>query len=98
MKSRLLLNFCLLAWSAGYAQKEPNKVVSGMNSLAGTYTLLLVDNIKTDGSRVHLYGDKPQGILMLDNSGHYCLQILSDGRPKFAAADKSKGTDEENRL
>src|SRR3569832_267988 len=91
MKLRLLLSFCLLAWGSAYAQNTK------MN-IAGTYSLVLVDNIKPDGSRVHLYGDQPQGILMLDSTGNYSLQIFSDGRPKFASGDKSKGTDEENRL
>ena len=66
--------------------------------IAGTYSLVLVDNVKADGSRVHLYGDTPQGILMLDKYGNYSLQIVSANRPKFASGDKSKGTGEENRL
>jgi len=65
--------------------------------IAGTYTLLAVDNIRPDGSRVHLYGENPKGILILDAAGNYSLQILSANRIKFGSADKSKGTDEENR-
>jgi lipocalin-like protein len=64
--------------------------------IVGTWTLLLVDNVLPDGSRVHLYGPSPQGILFFDKTGHYGLQILRSGRPKFAANDKSKGTPEEN--
>ena len=68
------------------------------NNIAGTYTLVLVDNLLADGSRIHLYGENPHGILMLDSNGNYSLQIVSEGRPHFKAGDKSKGTDEENRL
>jgi len=93
MKLKLLLNFCLLAWGSVYAQ---NTTIN--TNIAGTYTLVLVDNIKADGSRVHLYGDRPQGILVLDTAGHYVLEIVSEGRPKFVSGDKSKGTDEENHL
>jgi hypothetical protein len=64
--------------------------------LVGTWSLVLVDNVAPDGSRVHLYGEDPQGILTFDASGHYALQILRSGRPRFAANDKSKGTAEEN--
>jgi len=78
--------------SFAYAQKNMAKP-----KIAGTYTLLVVDNIKPDGSRVHLYGDHPKGILMFDTAGNYSLQILSANRPKFQSGDKSKGTDEENR-
>jgi hypothetical protein len=74
----------------GFAQKKESK-------LSGTYALVAADNILADGSRVHLYGDAPQGLLIFDGQGHYALQIFSQGRQKFTANDKSKGTDEENR-
>ncbi|WP_413666822.1 lipocalin-like domain-containing protein [Mucilaginibacter sp. Mucisp86] len=91
MKHKLLFIFLLIA---GMASAQ-NKI--GANNLTGTYELVVVDNIAADGSRVHLYGDSPKGILMFDTQGNYTLQIYSEGRPKFAAGDKSKGTDEENR-
>lgn len=96
MKIRYLLNFCLLAWSAAYGQNTAAKQTP--NAIAGTYSLILVDNLLVDGSRVHLYGDHPHGILILDTKGNYSLQIVNEGRPKFTSGDKSKGTDEENRL
>jgi hypothetical protein len=64
-------------------------------TLVGTWTLVLVDNVLPDGSRTHLYGEQPRGILMFDAGGRYALQIFSAGRPRFAANDKSKGTPEE---
>lgn len=66
-------------------------------SLAGTWTLVLVDNIQPDGQRIHLYGEKPQGLLVLDAGGRYSLQIFSADRPRFAAGDKAKGSPEEYR-
>jgi hypothetical protein len=96
MKIRLLLNFCLLAWGAAYGQNTVAKQTP--DSIAGTYSLSLVDNLLPDGNRIHLYGDHPHGILIMDNKGNYSLQIVSEGRPKFASSDKSKGTDEENKL
>ena len=68
-----------------------------MEKLPGTYALISVDNIDKNGNRIHLYGDDPKGLLILDAHGNYSLQIMSSGRPKFAAADKAKGTDDENR-
>jgi len=93
MKMRMVIIFCLCGWGRAYAQSSAVK-----QDIIGTYTLVLVDNIKADGGRIHLYGDAPQGILMLDRSGNYSLQIVSANRPRFAAGDKSKGTDEENKL
>jgi hypothetical protein len=63
--------------------------------LVGTWNVVLVDNVRSDGSRIQLYGPNPRGIAMFDADGHYALQIMSEGRPKFAANDKSKGTAEE---
>lgn len=64
-------------------------------SLVGTWTLVSVDNVFPDGSRMHLYGEQPHGILMFDAKGRYALQILSANRPRFVLNDKSKGTAEE---
>ena len=66
-------------------------------SIAGSWTLVLVDNIQPDGRRVHLYGDRPEGLLVLDADGRYSLQIFSADRPRFAAGDKANGTPEEYR-
>jgi hypothetical protein len=64
-------------------------------AFVGSWRLVLVDNVLPNGERVQLYGPNPQGLAMFDASGHYSLQILRDGRPKFAANDKGKGTPEE---
>ncbi|MET0618794.1 MAG: DUF3224 domain-containing protein [Thermoanaerobaculia bacterium] len=66
-------------------------------SLVGSWTLVLVDNVQPDGSRVHLYGERPEGLLVLDADGRYSLQIFSADRPRFAAGDKAKGAPEEYR-
>lgn len=85
----LLLLALTVFMGKAIAQKTANEQV------VGTWILVLVDNVLPDGSRVQLYGPNPQGILMFDASGRYSMQILRDGRPKFAANDKSKGTPEE---
>jgi hypothetical protein len=90
MKINLIIIFCVMSSLFASAQKKETK-------RTGTYALVAVDNILADGSRVHLYGDAPQGLLIFDGQGNYALQIFSQGRQKFAANDKSKGTDEENR-
>lgn len=66
-------------------------------ALVGTWNLVHVDNVLADGTRVHLYGDRPDGVLTFDAQGRYAVQILSRGRPSFASGDKAKGTPEEQR-
>ncbi|HEV8629668.1 MAG TPA: lipocalin-like domain-containing protein [Thermoanaerobaculia bacterium] len=63
--------------------------------LAGTWTLVAVDNVLADGTRTQPYGPHPEGILMFDAAGRYALQILRAGRARYAANDKSRGTAEE---
>jgi hypothetical protein len=73
------------------AQQAPSH-----EKLVGTWTLVLVDNVLPDGSRTHLYGPDPQGILTFDAGGRYALQIYRAGRARYASGDKSKSTPEEN--
>jgi hypothetical protein len=88
--SMSLLSLALLLFVNQAAAQKTAK-----EQLVGTWTIFLVDNVRPDGSRTNLYGPNPQGIAMFDADGHYSLQIMSDGRPKFSANDKSKGTPEE---
>jgi hypothetical protein len=95
MKTLLVLAFMLSSCLA-IAQKPYNN--TPVVNLTGTYRLKVVDNIMFDSSRVHLYGDNPKGILMMDAAGNYAMEIYSgNGRPAFAANDKGKGTAEEYR-
>jgi hypothetical protein len=70
---------------------------AALHPLVGTWTLVLVDNVLPDSTRVHLYGPAPKGLLMFDAGGRYGLQIMSTGRPAFASKDKNHGTVEEYR-
>jgi hypothetical protein len=98
MKSTLMFIFSIFCCLPVMAQKKSGSLSNPATlDIAGIYSLIAVDNILADGSRVHLYGDNPQGLLVLDKNGRYALQIFSQGRVKFVANDKSKGTDEENR-
>jgi hypothetical protein len=63
--------------------------------LVGTWTLLSVDNIYPDSSRIHPYGEAPAGILVFDAKGNYAIQILKTVRPKVASGDKNNCTQEE---
>ena len=63
--------------------------------LVGTWTLEAADDLRPDGSRVPAYGDHPQGILMVDASGQYSLQIYRTDRAKFASGDKRRATPQE---
>jgi hypothetical protein len=89
MRTPLLCLLLMPAWMQ--AQTPPAKA-----GLVGTWRLVRVDNVQSDGTRLPLYGEHPDGLLVFDAGGHYSLQILRAGRPRFASGDKAKGTSEEN--
>lgn len=66
-------------------------------NLVGSWILVECDNILPDGTRVHLYGDDPQGLLIFQQDGRYAMNIVRRDRPKFATGDTAKGTPDEYR-
>lgn len=91
MKAFKLMAIFLIAASVSAAGEQGTEV------LAGTWTLVAADIIHPDGSRSQDYGPAPSGLLMIDRTGHYSLQIYNTARVKFASNDKLKGTSEEYR-
>jgi Lipocalin-like domain len=75
----------------------PAQQKSIKDQLVGTWTLLLSDNIKDDGTHVPGYGPNPEGMLMFSPDGHYSLQIIRIGRPAFASKNRLGGTADENK-
>jgi hypothetical protein len=92
MKRLLVLLLCFT--SVVNAQKSSGKSLK--QELIGTWSLVSVDNIYPDNSRIHPYGDNPKGLLIFDNKGNYAIQILKAVRPLIATGDKNKSTPEEN--
>jgi hypothetical protein len=89
--SALAVGLAMLPGNANAQQK------SIKDQLVGTWTLLIVDNIKEDGTHVPVYGPNPDGILIFTADGRYSLQIFRHGRPAFASQDRLKGTADENK-
>ncbi len=94
MKHTLAVLFLSLATVSARGSESPLRITPG--ELAGTWTLVSVDNVLADGRRIQPYGPSPDGILMFDNEGRYSISIFRPGRARFASNDKSRGTAEEN--
>ena len=75
------------------APTQPQKSMKEL--IVGSWTLLFVDTIRPDGTRVPNYGPNPKGLVMFGPDGHYSLQNFRSIRPKFAANDRMKGTPDE---
>ena len=89
----VLVTFSLIA------QGQNNKEISvdtSQRQFLGTWSLVSVENINADGSKISPYGEHPVGVLIFTKSGEYAIQILKANRSKVLANDKNKATAEEN--
>jgi hypothetical protein len=86
MKKSILLVFAFLNATLSIAQEK----------LVGSWSLVSIDNIYPDNSRVHPYGENPKGLLIFDANGNYAIQILKAVRSKIVSGDKNNCTAEEN--
>jgi hypothetical protein len=66
-------------------------------SLEGTWLMDSAYEIHADGSRTTNYGEHPAGLMIVDRSGRYSIQIFRPGRTPFHSGDKTKGDADEYR-
>ena len=77
-------------------QAQPGKPLKDL--VVGTYTLLIDDGVKADGTHVPNFGPNPDGLLILTADGHYSVQMMRTiNRPKFASNNRTGGTADENK-
>ncbi len=93
--SQRMLSFLCLA--AAVASGVGSARSENLATLAGTWSLVSAYEIQPDGTRTTNYGEHATGLLMVDGSGGYSLQIFKPGRPLFASGDKKVGTPDEYR-
>ena len=68
---------------------------TGKEMLVATWKLVSCTGYWSDGRVGYLYGEKPEGLLVYDTSGHFSGQIQGQGRPLFESGNLLKGTPEE---
>ena len=90
---RGLLNLAFIAGlvAGGIASAE----AEGLSTLEGSWIMEQAYEIRADGTRTTNYGEHPKGLLTIDHTGRYNLQIFRVGRPLFTSGDKARGTSEE---
>jgi len=89
ISTTLLLGCSALSYQAT-SKHEPLK-----EQIVGTWKYVSVDNIRSDGSKVPLFGPEPQGRVAFDRNGNYVLMTSRAGQARFASGDRNRGTDEE---
>ncbi len=87
----------LLAFALSACAQSSRLATNPSPSATGRWTLAAAEVIRPDGTTRNDYGAAPKGLLIVDASGTYSLQIFDAPRPKFATGDKSRGSPEEYR-
>lgn len=63
----------------------------------GTWKLVSVEALSTNGEVTYSYGTDPIGMLMYDSDGNMSVMLMRRDRPKFASDDSQRGTPEEKK-
>jgi len=66
------------------------------DQIVGSWRLVSIYN-EENGAKRQLFGEKPVGLLMFDRSGNVIQFLSKPDLPKFASANRLKGTDKEYR-
>jgi hypothetical protein len=66
-------------------------------AIIGSWSLLIDDAVKEDGTHVPNFGPNPEGIAMFGPDGRFAVMVMRSGRPKFAANSRTQGTADENK-
>ena len=69
-----------------------NEAVAQQNTLqqqlVGTWTVVSFTNEnERTGKKTEVFGSDPKGIFMFDETGHFSINLLRPGRPKFGYRD-----------
>jgi hypothetical protein len=82
--------------SAGPAAAQPSSL---KQQIVGTWVYVHNYNIMPDGTRTEPQGPEGtgKGMFMLDSGGRFMWSLIRADIPKFAANNRQKGTDAENR-
>src|SRR5205807_1344671 len=67
------------------------------DEIVGSWEFVSLDNTRSDGSKVQLFGPNPSGLLMFASDGRYISLVLRSDVPKFASNSRETGTPEENK-
>ena len=67
------------------------------DQLLGAWELVSFNSVHTDGSKLTVFGDNPNGMAFFDRTGHYVITVMRSNRANFAANDRAQGTADENK-
>src|SRR5436190_22933846 len=80
---------------AGNAMSQGKKI--NTKQLVGHWTLVSVDNVRADGTRVQAFGSNPRGVAIFEPNHRFSISLVNPDLPKFTSNSRDTGTAEENK-
>jgi Lipocalin-like domain len=65
--------------------------------LVGTWTNVSNINIRSDGTRVNVFGPNGKGLAIFDSNGRFAIINVNPDTPKFASNNRAQGAPAENK-
>jgi hypothetical protein len=93
----VLTVFVMMAIGNPVIAQQPAPTGEKAKQLVGTWTLVAVENVRADGSKVEMFGSHPKGTMMFSSDGHFALIQMRADLPKLASNSRDAGTPEENK-
>ena len=82
-----------LSTSGSLAQQKSLK-----DQLVGTWTLVSLDQVRPDGSKLKQFGTNPKGINVFDTNGRFFVMVASADNSQIASNGRSQTNSEEDGL
>lgn len=94
----LMVCLCVISLPArALTEQDADPQAQAQKRLTGTWALVEAPEIRADGSRADTFGANPKGLLVIDDTGRYSLQIYKSNRSKYSSGDVKKATEDELR-
>lgn len=87
-------SFLVLRAGEAATQQSP---APARQQFVGTWSLVSIHYVATDGRKVEPFGPGAKGMLYFDAAGRFATQVMAANRPRFASNNRMIGTPEENK-
>jgi hypothetical protein len=93
--TRIIAAVCALGLFVTGASGQSAKTLK--QQLVGTWNQVVAEVTMPDGKKLFPFGEKPNGILVFTDDGHFVQVHIASGIPKLASGNRTAGTAEENK-
>jgi hypothetical protein len=93
--THVIAAICAYALFVTGADAQPAKTLK--QQLVGTWAQVVSEVTMPDGKKLFPFGEKPNGILIFTDDGHFVQVHIASSIPKLASGNRTAGTADENK-